>query len=73
MSFEPKKSVKEENLAPQAVITVRMSSELHQQLKSAAHKAETSLNKLCIDMLEHCLDSMMAVEAKSLEESNARE
>ncbi len=37
---------------PKRVITVRLSGELHDQLKHAAWQRKVSLNKLCVDGLQ---------------------
>jgi predicted HicB family RNase H-like nuclease len=41
---------------PQRIVTVRMPKSLHEALKSDAHKAETSLNQLCINRLQRLPD-----------------
>lgn len=38
-------------LPPQSVITVRIPTSLHEQLKLKAHEKRTSLNLLCVDTL----------------------
>jgi len=42
----------------QRVITVRISDDLHSRIKEAAHDNGVSMNTMCIDMFEHCLDSV---------------
>jgi len=40
----------------QRVITVRISDDLHSRIKEAAHDNGVSMNTMCIDMFEHCLN-----------------
>ena len=42
---------------PTAVITIRMTREMHEQLKEAAHRAKMSLNQWCISQFESQLTS----------------
>lgn len=45
------------------VITVRMPSELHKQLKSLAHRCECSVNELCVSTLNELAARGMVFEA----------
>lgn len=49
---------------PTAVVTVRMSAELHERLKATAHKQGVSLNQLCIERLEAYQRDVEGMEAK---------
>lgn len=57
-SYQPSAQPETPNKKCLHMVTVRMEEELHEALKIASHKHLTSMNKLCIDMFEHCLNSM---------------
>ncbi|EPZ52084.1 HicB family protein [Bacteriovorax sp. BAL6_X] len=49
--FKPKKESSED-----VAVTLRLPKELHSVLKAYAENEELSLNKMIVQMIEHCLE-----------------
>ena len=46
------------------VITVRMTGELYEAIKELAHIRKTSMNQLCVTVLENVTDGVWAAERR---------